>query len=444
MLTKVKIDSLDKDRTVTPLKVILYSVLNVFVIFRINILFLPNYMYILAILGLGLMIFHKRYFDDNLLKLVVTIAGMTIYAIMIMMLNSTGDGSYVKFIVAFVYKIMTAMFSFAVFKLMFGKNGTLLLFMKTFVYSCLILVASTLILVFFDPLNKFWLGTVVPRNPLIDEGYFYRISLIGYTGFDELSVFGVSTFFCAYIINDRVRKNEKYTVQCLIFVILAIGGMLYGRTSMFSTLFALVALFVMLKGTKNKLKVIEKFLVIGTVCFGAILICSTFVSGIRVWLNWAFELIIKLFKGGDSGIGSLNSLWKMYRFPDNALTLLFGDGRYFDSVNNIYYQNTDVGFLRAIYYYGLVGMMANYGLIIGFAMGIWKLFKRNKQIFILLATMIIHIFVLELKGVMFDSAIYYLSVLLFFGQDYNRECEEKPEIEQGVKNKEIKVEEVIV
>ena len=61
----------------------------------------------------------------------------------------------------------------------------------------------------------------------------------------------------------------------------------------------------------------------------------------------------------------------MYVFPDNLKTWLIGDG-YFSNPYNIdpyftgrfvggYYMSTDVGYLRFIFYSGLVGIGSNNG-----------------------------------------------------------------------------------
>lgn len=421
MVINKKLDNFDKSCEVSPIKVLLYSLINVFVIFRIDILFLPGYMYILALVGLVIMLSRWRYFDIHTFRIMGMILCMFVYAAIVMAFNRSNDISYLKFIAAFFYKIMTAMFSYSLFKLLFGRNATLLLFMKTYVYSCLILLLSSLLLIVIEPLNRFWIGTVVSRNPHIDNGYVYRISLIGFTGFDELATYGISLFFSAFIINDKIRKKQKYAIHCIIFILLAVGGLLYGRTSIVPTTFAFISLLILIRGTKKAFKIILIFIITAAVCIIPILILSKYVTQVKYWVDWAFELIISLFGGNKSGVGSLDSLWSMFKFPTNPKTLFFGDGRYFDSEIIAYYMKIDVGFLRAIYYYGIIGMIANYALLCVMAASIIKLFKGDKYIKTILIAILLHIFIIEIKGVMFDSAIYYLAVLMFFGQDFKRD-----------------------
>ena len=85
-------------------------------------------------------------------------------------------------------------------------------------------------------------------------------------------------------------------------------------------------------------------------------------------LRFGFEGFFSLVEEGKWDVHSNEILKNMYVFPDNLKTWIIGDG-YFDNPNGIepyyigptwhgYYQNTDVGYLRFIYYFGLAGLIA--------------------------------------------------------------------------------------
>ena len=84
-------------------------------------------------------------------------------------------------------------------------------------------------------------------------------------------------------------------------------------------------------------------------------------------------------------------LKNMYVFPDNWKTWIIGDG-YFDMVDPYYtgkdmygfYMGTDVGYLRFIFYFGVIGLLAFSGFL-GAVAGICrKRFPRRALFFILL------------------------------------------------------------
>jgi hypothetical protein len=75
-----------------------------------------------------------------------------------------------------------------------------------------------------------------------------------------------------------------------------------------------------------------------------------------------------LAEKGEWDVSSNDRLMNMYVFPDNAKTWIIGDG-YFDGPSNTdpyyvgptmtgFYMWTDVGYLRFIFYFGLIGLAA--------------------------------------------------------------------------------------
>lgn len=88
----------------------------------------------------------------------------------------------------------------------------------------------------------------------------------------------------------------------------------------------------------------------------------------RANLRFGFEGFFSLVEEGRWEVHSNEILKEMYVFPDRAKTWLIGDG-YFDNPNEDepyyvgpewhgFYQNTDVGYLRFIYYFGAFGLGA--------------------------------------------------------------------------------------
>lgn len=84
-------------------------------------------------------------------------------------------------------------------------------------------------------------------------------------------------------------------------------------------------------------------------------------------IEFAFEGFFSLAATGRWEVQSNEILKNMYVFPDNWKTWIIGDG-YFNSVDPYYvgsvnykygyYMGTDVGYLRFIYYFGVIGLAA--------------------------------------------------------------------------------------
>ncbi len=97
-------------------------------------------------------------------------------------------------------------------------------------------------------------------------------------------------------------------------------------------------------------------------------------TAFRENLRFGFEGFFSLAERGTWDVHSNEVLKNMYVFPDNAQTWLIGDG-YFNNPNEEepyyvgpewhgFYKNTDVGYLRFIYYFGIAGLSV-FALFIG-------------------------------------------------------------------------------
>lgn len=108
-------------------------------------------------------------------------------------------------------------------------------------------------------------------------------------------------------------------------------------------------------------------------------------------IEFAFEGFFSLVETGRWEVQSNEILKNMYVFPDNWKTWIIGDG-YFDMVDPYYtgkdmygfYMGTDVGYLRFIFYFGVIGLLVFSGFF-GAVAGICrKRFPRRALFFILL------------------------------------------------------------
>lgn len=84
-------------------------------------------------------------------------------------------------------------------------------------------------------------------------------------------------------------------------------------------------------------------------------------------MHFAFEGFFSLIETGQWTVQSNEMLKDMYVFPDNWKTWIIGDGYFADpyEIDPYYvgenwrgfYMNTDVGYLRFIYYFGIIGLV---------------------------------------------------------------------------------------
>ena len=85
-------------------------------------------------------------------------------------------------------------------------------------------------------------------------------------------------------------------------------------------------------------------------------------------IRFAFEGFFSLAEKGEWEVNSNDRLADMYVFPDNIKTWIIGDGYfanpgdtdpyYVGPLGGAFYKSTDVGYLRFIFYFGVLGLFA--------------------------------------------------------------------------------------
>lgn len=126
----------------------------------------------------------------------------------------------------------------------------------------------------------------------------------------------------------------------------------------------------------------------------------------QVMSNFGFELFRNYFESGELTTSSTRSMMYMYRFPEDVKTWIIGDG-YFENpyMPGYYYMRTDIGFLRLIYYFGLMGLIE---FTLFQAVTIYQIWRKNNgcnSLFFLLCFLLY--VVLSLKG-MTDIFMYIM------------------------------------
>lgn len=157
-------------------------------------------------------------------------------------------------------------------------------------------------------------------------------------------------------------KNNMFANHSLlsgiIITIFCIAGIMSGRVFFVMVLLSVWYIYSLnhhklFQSTKDFIKFYFPVLLIGIIAFIYLL------SQYEELINWAFELFIKYSESGSFESDSTNELKEMYIFPSDIKTWIIGDGK---SLNGDigFYMETDVGYVRSIFYWGLIGSVFYY------------------------------------------------------------------------------------
>ena len=189
------------------------------------------------------------------------------------------------------------------------------------------------------------------------------------------SRFAVVLIMIAYITtlkDDEVARKYIWLYIAAFLYITVVGNMM-ARTTTMGVVLAL--LYWIGKSGLFNLSINSEYKYIWNRLWVLLLIAIPFVIYLydtnptfKEDIRFAFEGFFSLVEKGEWDVHSNNRLMDMYVFPDNFKTWLIGDG-YFDgpSLTDPYYVGptmtgfykwTDVGYLRFIFYFGVIGLVA--------------------------------------------------------------------------------------
>lgn len=175
----------------------------------------------------------------------------------------------------------------------------------------------------------------------------------------------------AVMINYASKSSYRSWIPFYIFAffIITIVGNVISRTTTVGAAFALGYAIVQIGVFRNYDK---KTLSWSVVFLATIVTLVTFLYNVDETVNkdlrFGFEGFFSLVQKGDWEVASNDKLKDMYVWPDNEKTWIIGDG-YFENPRHTdpyfvgeltggYYKGTDVGYLRFIFYFGMVGLLA--------------------------------------------------------------------------------------
>lgn len=311
-----------------------------------------------------------QFFENKLFWISIGALGVSFCSFLSMTINNTPDNSYLSYIISMWVWLFAAYF--CVF-LMRQVHGEISLETIGYYLMAVALLQCTLGLLinYFPFINNAVNSVVTGEKYMIGiEGRLHGIGCALDVGGGRL---GAILIILAYLILQSIKRQKSWWVFTgllgTFFYILVIGNMI-GRTATVGAAIAIAYLIYSLcSDRKIEATSIRSFLstailviVIGViVCVGLYNVSPE----MHKLLRFGFEAFFNYFEHGTFETTSTNMLSKGMIFPDNFKTWIIGDGYMASGSNDPYYigpadygfyMNTDAGYSRFIFYFGLIGL----------------------------------------------------------------------------------------
>lgn len=358
---------------------VLLTILTSFYFFPFEFTFLPSINTKMAMAGIGLVILiiqlargRKSIIDRDFFQLSLIAGLVSLIGFFAVTWNDTYDYTYATYIVSMWVWLSGAYVVTQAISKLYGYISVEL------VCNYLIVVCVAQCLIAFTmtqcpPLKNFvdsFLGSTGFMGKMEDRMYGIGASLdVAGSRFSVILVMIISLLL-KIVATDKKTYVGLYLVA--FFVIAVIGNMM-SRTTTVGLIVALAYLFYVSRIYTFRIdsgmrQVLGWF--VGILCVVILLVTYGYYTnpGFQENLRFGFEGFFSLVEKGKWEVHSNEILKNMYVFPDSLKTWFLGDG-YFDNPCDTepyyigpkwrgFYKDTDVGYLRFIFYFGLMGLMA--------------------------------------------------------------------------------------
>lgn len=319
---------------------------------------------ILAAVGLllfGVELIRKRsaVVGKDMLWVTILALWFSIMSYLSVVYNNTSDMAYATYFISMWVWTGGAYCLIMLLKKVHGRASLQLVFH----YLAIVCVAQLIIALVIDsnPSVRLFVDTYVSQ----DEAFLHEVDRLYGIGasFDSAGIrFSCALIGLGYLITHKPSSFWLWLYWAFFFVIVVVGNMM-SRTTTVGVLVSIAYMIcykVQPQATLYKSQLKKAFIWLSAI--GVLIICliiqyetsPDFQHDIR----YAFEGFFNYFETGEWETSSTNRLMSMVVWPDNTKTWLIGDGFFDNPDGSGFYKHTDVGYLRLIYYSGLIGLLS--------------------------------------------------------------------------------------
>lgn len=349
-------------------------------IFPFTFTFLPigNTKIFIAVLGLVLwganMIGRRESLvSKSMVKVSLWAFGISLISVISLAYNGATDTAYVSYLISMWVWVGAAYLVCHLIKSVHGRISVELIcwyFIGVCAAQCVLAI-----LIEFIPYVKSVIDSMVVQQ---SQQYIEEVDRMYGIGaaFDTAgSRFACSLIMLTFLFSKRIRRsydNKVVVLFSVLFIWIGVVGNMIARTTSVGLLIAVLFLLIDTKAvTFNVHKSYAKslFIIFGV---GVVLIpigLSLFkIPAVENLFRFAFEMLFNLADSGELQTGSTDVLLEMWRhYPRDFKTWIIGDGYFISPIATnpyyvgdhqyAYYMGVDVGYLRFIYYFGLIGLL---------------------------------------------------------------------------------------
>jgi len=342
---------------------------------------------------------------------------IVVVSVFSLVINGTSDTYFIKQIIINLLSMCSVYLLSESIKQVYGYVSFLLISKYAITAAVLQVILSSLM--FFNS-GFFTFATSLLKYSELAQSKVEQLSdqrLIGFGTmfFTSGIIHGFVLILIVVILQTYKFTRKQFLLYMIGFTIIFVGGMMLARTTLVGLCFSLL-----LVGYKNRLlnlKISRTFRKVVSSMFCIFLflmiIFMSFPPELKdqmdVLTGFAFEMFENYFTDGNIETRSTNKMMEMYIFPNNLKTWLIGDGLWDSTTGLGYYMNTDIGYCRMLFYFGVIGLFSFFLYQYVAVRSVWMKNKEIDRMFFLV--FFVYSLVLNLKGI---TDLFVLIALFYF------------------------------
>ena len=249
----------------------------------------------------------------------------------------------------------------------------------------------------------------------------FRLNSVGSVKYANAAVhYGIALWLLLLLyLNRYSRFYHSATALYVLGPLFCLCGILSART-FFIILLITILYIIYLVGCRRIYLIFSILLrlFVPMLILGICVIIYMIAHNLDFIIEWVLELFINMADSGTMESASTNELKEMYVLPQTIKTWIIGDGMSTNATGG-FYMDSDVGYIRSLYYWGILGSIVYYLAHYKYA-SILKKIYRDIKVRRFVNVLLIWFFIYNMKE--FWAAepywMFLLCVALFSQQSY--------------------------
>jgi hypothetical protein len=336
---------------------------------------------------------------SDMLQLLFAASLVSLAGLVSIVYNATPDIAYASYVISMLVWLAAAYAVCSIIEIVHGQCTLRLLCTYLFMV-CVVQCALALLIDAYPPFKQLVDAHIQQGQYFLNLSKVHRLYGIGASLDVAGTRFSVVLIMIMFLlVNPKYAKRwYHYLLYILSFIFISVVGNIIARTTMVGLSLALIYMagvtFTHFRNlTSNYLYSWRWVLPVLLICITVVVFVYKVSPSFKRDMRFGFEGFFALAEKGHWEVTSNETLKSMYVYPKSTKTWIIGDG-YFSNPRDVdanfvgkitggYYMGTDVGYLRFIFYFGVVGLIAFMSFLVTAARCCMRLFDDDKLLILL-------------------------------------------------------------